>query len=137
MPLAGNHRGNRHPPTVTQRASSQNKPGVSTPLSCIGRPHHRARRGLQLLSVNTRFHLRGVVGRVLLLAALFGTTAKAKKYARTLRSKLHPDGRFFDVEHDSLERNPLATAQMTAALHPIHARLKTILDRDDVVETQR
>ena len=66
-----------------------------------------------------------------------GTPAKARKYARTLRYKLYADGRFFDLAHDSLEKNPLPAAQITAALRPIHTRLKTILDRYDAIEAKR
>jgi arylsulfatase A len=66
-----------------------------------------------------------------------GAKAKAAKFARTIRYKLYADGRFFDLQRDSLEQHPLKDASVTAELGAVRTRLKTILDRYDAVEASR
>ncbi len=66
-----------------------------------------------------------------------GTKAKAAKFARTLRYKLYADGRFFDLEHDALEQQPLNGSSITVDLERIRTRLRGILDRYDVIEAAR
>lgn len=66
-----------------------------------------------------------------------GSKEKAVKFARTVRYKLYPDGRFYDLAQDVLETHPIATADLSDELRAVVARLQEILDRYAVVEAAR
>ncbi|MCH5373242.1 MAG: sulfatase-like hydrolase/transferase [Planctomycetes bacterium] len=59
-----------------------------------------------------------------------GSEAGAKEWARNQRFKLYRTGKFYDIENDVLEQNPLATAdQLDARTAGVRAMLQDALDR--------
>ncbi len=58
-----------------------------------------------------------------------GKNKVAKQFTRNQRYKLYGSGKFYDIENDVLEKNPLAANERTANQEKVHAMLQGALDR--------
>ena len=58
-----------------------------------------------------------------------GKNKEARQFARTQRYKLYGDGKFFDVQEDVREMNPLPTATLNEEQRAIHAMLQRAIDQ--------
>ena len=61
---------------------------------------------------------------------------KGKEFARTSDWKLYPDGKFFNVYEDVLEKNPVSPGKLDAKTRTIRAKLQKELDRMKGTRTQ-
>ena len=52
-----------------------------------------------------------------------------KRYAQTKQWKLYDDGRFYDMEKDLLEQNPIAHDQIPDNVISIKNNLQAVLDK--------